>query len=181
MSAESNDPKLALAFALAERIATIDLTRAAEIYPSAEALADRMIEALPDEYIDEPLLGPCFSTAALARWKQITRQAVTRQREIGTLFAVEHKGKFHFPTTQFDRRGRQTAAFRTLWTQFKATGGDPLAFAVWLQTPDPETGTAPAVALSKAGAERSDQMFLEDFTIIDPPTRSSDEPPDADR
>jgi len=159
-----------LVSALTERIAAVDLTRALELYPDVEALADRMIDSLPDQFVSEPLIGPCYSTSALAKWKRVSRQAITHQRKVGTLFAVAHKGNYLYPSSQFDHRGRQMAAFREVWTRFSATGGDPLAFAVWLQTPDPDTGVAPAAKLAHNPDGRiTGQMFLEDFTIIQPP------------
>jgi len=157
---------------VADRLATTDLTRASQFYPDPNDLADRMLASLPDKIITEPLIGPCYSTTALARWKRLTRQAVNHQRTVGTLFAVEHKGSFYFPAVQFDNRGRQTAAFRELWDTFTATGGEPLAFAVWLQTPDPATGLSPARVLRDAPDVRTDeQRTMDDFepTIIRPP------------
>jgi len=171
MSQTEPTPAAALVSALTDRLARIDLTRAAELHPSVDDLVQRMLDSLPDEVISEPLLGPCYSTAALAKWKQITRQAVTHQRNVGTLFAVEHKGKFHHPSAQFDNRGRQTRSFRELWSAFTATGGHPLAFAVWLQTPDPDTGRTPATRLASEPDRLTDGLvFLEDLTIVEPPT-----------
>jgi len=169
---------------LAERLASTDLTAAAERYPDAGDLAQRMIDSLPDRYIAEPLVGSCYSTAALARWKRLTRQAVTHQRKVGTLFAVAHKGNFFFPSAQFDNRGRQTPALRDLWAKSVATGGTPLEFAVWLQTPDPSTGTTPAARLLNAPDTRTpEQRMMDDFepTIIQPPLRRPDGDPESDR
>lgn len=169
-----NDPASvgALLQLLADRLATTDLTRAVQLYPDPNALAARMLDSLPDKIISEPLIGPCYSTTALARWKRLTRQAVNHQRTVGTLFAVEHKRAFYFPAVQFNHRGRQTAAFRELWDTFIETGGEPLAFAVWLQTPDPATELSPARALRDAPDVRTDeQRSMDDFepTIIQPP------------
>jgi len=158
---------------VADRLATTDLTHAAQLYPDPNDLADRMLASLPDKIISEPLIGPCYSTSALARWKRLTRQAVNHQRTVGTLFGVEHKASFYFPAVQFDNRGRQTRSFRELWNMFTETDGEPLAFAVWLQTPDPATGLSPARVLRDAPDNRTDeQRMMDEFepTIVEPPT-----------
>ena len=158
---------------LTETISAIDLTRAMVEYPKPEDLASRMLESLPDAIITEPLIGPCYSTAALARWRKLTRQAITHQRKVGTLFAVEHKSLFYFPSAQFDRRGRQLSAFRDVWSDFQKTGGTPLEFAVWLQTLDPETGATPASVIASAPDLRTtEQRLIDDFepVIIQPPS-----------
>jgi hypothetical protein len=165
------ESRIVLRALLERRLATVDLTRAMRLYPTPEALAARMIDSLPDQFMAEPLLGPCYSTAALARWRRLTRQAVTRQREVGTLFAIEHKARFYFPSVQFDARGRQTGAFRELWAQFQATGGSPLAFGVWLQTSDPEEKVTPASRLAGIAKNSPRALYLEDFTMVDPPAR----------
>jgi hypothetical protein len=181
MTAQPQGFESELTAALERSIATLDPTRAFELYPDVEDLAARMIDSLPDQFIAEPLLGPCYSTAALARWRRLSRQAVTHQREVGTLFAVEHKSRFCFPSAQFDPRGRPTEAFQELWMKFRATGGSPLAFAVWLQTLDPEEKTTPASRLADIAKNRPRMLNLEDFTIVEPPARLDPSDTSAER
>jgi len=158
---------------LVEELAAMDLTRAVQCYPSADLLADRMISSLPDVLVAEPPIGPCYSPRALARWKGISRQAIAKQRSRGKLFAVTVDGSTIFPAIQFDSRGRPLPAFRELWDASASDYADPLAFAVWMHTPDPRTGKSPASVLRSAPDTRSDtQRKMEAFepTIVQPPT-----------
>jgi hypothetical protein len=184
MSPDQSGIEQDLASMLAERLSAMDLSRALEEVLNVDDLVSRMFEAVPDAFITEPLIGSCYTTAALARWKQVTRQAITRQREIGVLFAVQHKALFYFPSVQFDNYGRQTQAFSDLWADYAATGGPPLAFAVWLETPDPATGLSPAIQLRNTPDGRTpEQRLLDGFTptIVDPPNGAAATEPDTKR
>jgi hypothetical protein len=159
-----------LAAALGERLTRIDFNRAKESYSTPEALAARMLEAVPDVVVSAPPIGPCYSSSALARWKQVSRQAIDQQRRSGRLFGVLVGGRMLYPSAQFDNHGRQSRAFVDLYAD--AGGSDPVDFAVWMETPDPVTGVRPSDTLRRAPDTRtSHERLLDRFvpTIVDPP------------
>jgi hypothetical protein len=112
-----------------------------------QTAAAALVETLPDLFISEPLLGHCYSTVALARWRGVTRQGIVRQHKVGALFAVMHKGRLAYPACQFDRYGRRSKEFDELFARVEGGERDPLEFAIWLHQPDVITGVAPATML----------------------------------
>jgi len=168
-----------LAAALLERLANTDLDHAMQIYPSPEALAARMLDTLPDTLVTDPLVGPAYSAPALARWKQLTRQAVDQQRRAGRLFAVMVDRRWLYPAVQFDNYGRQSASFRAVLEQHR--NEDPVEVAIWLETPDQESGIAPKAAIRRAEGDRTAaERFFDSFvpTIIQPPAMPAESGPD---
>lgn len=147
--------------ALRERLPAVDLGRLLEVYPTVEAAADRMMEAVPNVFVSEPLLGPCYTTAALARWRGVSRQAIHRLQKTGRLFAVKHRGVLVFPSCQFDPWARVRPAFLQILADLDLRELAPGDIAVRLQTADSVTGLSPAAIL--AGAERD--MSQRDRTI----------------
>ncbi|MET4583756.1 hypothetical protein ABIE21_003287 [Conyzicola nivalis] len=112
-----------LAAAVGERLTEIDFKRAGELYATPEALAARMLEALPDTPVTDPPIGSCYSAPALARWKQLSRQAIDQQRKAGRLFGAMVDRRWLFPAVQFDKCGRQSRAFAELL--YSHPGQDP--------------------------------------------------------
>jgi hypothetical protein len=166
----------AVAAALGERLADIDLVRAVRHYGSVGAIAKGMTNTLPDVIVSEPLIGPCYSTLALSQWKQISRQAVDQQRRSRRLFGAMIDGRWLYPAVQFDSRGRQSQAFAALLLIHSAGAGKEVEFAVWLETPDPKTGISPRAELQNAPDLRTlEERFFDGFvpTIIEPPLRKT--------
>jgi hypothetical protein len=156
--------------ALTEMLAGRDLSAALAIYPSPESVAQRMLQAVPDVVVRDPPIGACYSAPALARWKQLSRQAVDQQRKAGRLFGVMVDRRWLYPSVQFDSQGRQSPAF--LAVRESRSGKDAVEFAVWLEAPDPETGVAPKAKFQRAADNRTlEERFFDGFvpTIIQPP------------
>ena len=163
-----------LTAAIGERLSKLDFDRTREFYPTPEALAARMLETLPDTLVTDPPIGACYSAPALARWKQLSRQAIDQQRKAGRLFGAMVDRRWLYPAAQFDKRGGQSRAFAELLHSHP--GQDPVEFAVWLETDDPATGVSPRLELQQAPDTRTpDERFFDDFvpTIIEPPSRRS--------
>jgi hypothetical protein len=166
----AGDTAAALRDVLGARLADVDLGRAMTRYRTPEALATRMLDTLPDVAVTDPPIGACYSAPALARWKQLSRQAIDQQRRSGRLFGVMVGGRMLHPSAQFDNHGRQSRAFVDLYAH--AGGSDPVEFAVWMETPDPVTGVRPSDTLRRAPDTRtSHERLLDGFvpTIVEPP------------
>lgn len=165
-----------LVAALVPAIARMDLARAIKRHGSVEGVADRMIATIPDLAIADPPVGAAYSTAALARWKQISRQGVFAQYRAGRLFAVLHLGKLVFPSCQFDSAGNQLPRFRDLLSEASEAVTDLAGFASWLHTARPRAGTTPAEELRASayrGATRGTLPARSELTVIQPPARSN--------
>jgi hypothetical protein len=159
--------------ALMPAVARMDLARAVQLEGSMEGVADRMLSAIPDLYIPDPPVGAAYSTAALAQWKQISRQAVFAQRKAGRVFAAKHLGKLVFPSCQFDSVGDQLPRFRELLAAAKLETANLADFAEWLVTPDVGLGRTPADELgasADSGALHRPLPRKSELTVIDPPT-----------
>jgi hypothetical protein len=152
------------------KLADLDLTRAIEQYPTVDQLTARMIDAIPDLVISDPPIGPCYSSSALARWKQLSRQAIEQQRRSGRLFGVLVGKRMFYPSAQFDNHGRQSRAFAEMYAD--AGDREPIEFAIWMATPDSATGLRPSDTLRLAPDTRTPpERLLEGFdpTIVQPP------------
>jgi len=180
MTEETNiapiDVGRAFADALALVIGGVDIERSLELYGTVEGVAARMLTAIPDRLITQPDIGLCYSTAALARWKQISRQAVVAQYRSGKVFGLMHGRKLVFPSIQFDSRGRMRRVFAD---EFLRPGAEQLSvkdFATLLHTADDNTGLSPAMRISESVDVRSAlERALDGFvpTIVQPPFGSS--------
>jgi hypothetical protein len=135
-----------------------------------------MISAIPDLAIADPPVGAAYSTAALARWKQISRQGVFAQYRAGRLFAVLHLGKLIYPSCQFDSVGNQLPRFRELLREASEDVTDLAGFASWIHTAHPRSGSTPAEALRaspRRGATPSRLPTRSELTVIQPPARTN--------
>jgi len=168
-----------LAAALVERFEEVDFASAQQQYRTPEALAARMLETLPDIVATDPPIGSCYSAPALARWKQHSRQAIDQQRRSGRLFGVMVDRRWLYPSVQFDSRGRQSPAFVAVLES--QSGRDAVEFAVWLETPDSETGVTPKAEIQRAADNGTrEERFFDGFvpTIIQPPFAPVNSDPD---
>ena len=164
------DLSSALKSAIAAHLNQVDLGGAMAKFPDVDALVAKMLATLPDFCVDEPPIGSCYSAPALARWKQLSRQAIDQQRRAGRLFGVMVDRRWLYPSVQFDSQGRQSPAFVAVLESQSAK--DAVEFAVWLETPDPETGVTPKAEIQRAADNRTqEERFFDGFvpTIIQPP------------
>jgi len=135
-----------------------------------------MLTAIPDRLITEPDIGLCYSTAALARWKQISRQAVVSQCRSGRLFGLMHERKLVFPSIQFDSRGRMRRLFAEEFQHSSAEQVSVEDFATLLHAVDDNAGLSPAMRISTSLDDRSAlERALDDFVprIVQPPFGSA--------
>jgi hypothetical protein len=174
------DHRAALAY-LGVRLAEVDLIKALRLHGSAEAMVNRMMYTLPDTILTDPPIGPCYSSSALARWKQVSRQAIDQQRRSGRLFGVLVGGRMFYPSVQFDNRGRQSRAFAEMYADAERSGRDQVEFGIWMETPDPVTGVRPSDTLRLAPDTRTPhERLLDNFvpTVVDPPYGAAAAEPD---
>jgi len=158
--------------ALVSALQTVDIARSLAVFGSAEAIASRMLSSLPDLSISDPHLGACFSTKALAGWKQVSRQAIVAQRQRGRIVGLRHEGRLVYPAMQFDHYGQMRPAFDALLEGVDRVRISPADFAQWLHSPHPETGQTPSEQLaqnSEPPSSRGQIPRRSDVTIIQPP------------
>jgi hypothetical protein len=100
-----------------------------------DALAERMLAALPTVHpLDEPL-GPFYDTAGLVTWLGISRQAVFDRVRRGTLLACRTAdGHLVYPSLQFGRAGQVRPGVQEAVGAFARTGVDGWTIGTWLTT-----------------------------------------------
>jgi hypothetical protein len=158
--------------ALMTRLSRVNLAHAIQLGQSPDEVATGMLSALPDVVLADPPIGPCYSSSALARWKQLSRQAIDQQRRSGRLFGVLVGGRMLYPSAQFDNHGRQSRAFADLYADAGGSDRDPVEFAIWMETADPVTGVRPSHVLRSTPDTRTPhERLFDNFvpTIVDPP------------
>jgi len=119
---------------LEQQLADFDL---ADLGP-IEALADRMIAALPDAGAAwGPVVGPVYTSQGLQRWLGVSRQAISQHvqsRRILRLTTVD--GVSVFPSFQFDDCGGRLPHLNDVLDALAAGVDDAWTWASWLNTPD---------------------------------------------
>lgn len=119
-----------------------------------EELADRMVASIPQRSPWDEILGPFYTTQRIQQLLGITRQAVTKRVQSGSLVRVmTSEGTALFPVFQI-QGGRPLAGLREVVTQLRQGTDDDYAIAQWLVTPDPRTGLSPSMRLAN-GEDRS--------------------------
>lgn len=101
-----------------------------------EALADRMVAALPTVHpLDQPL-GPFYDTAGLVAWLGISRQALFDRVRRGTVLACRTSdGHLVYPSLQFGRNGAVRPGVQDAVGAFVRKGADGWSIGAWLTTP----------------------------------------------
>jgi hypothetical protein len=158
--------------ALVSALATVDLVLNLEALGSVEAIASRMLSSLPDVVISEPRIGACYTTKALADWKQVSRQAIVAQRQRGRIIGLLHAGHRVYPAVQFDHYGKMRPAFEALLEGVDRIQMSPADFSDWLHRPQPETGQTPSEQLAQNSNSLSSRGQIprrSNLTIIQPP------------
>jgi len=159
--------------ALVSALQTVDIVTSLEVFGSAEAIASRMLMSLPDLVISEPPIGPCYTTRALAEWKQVSRQAVGAQRRRGAIVGLHHAGRLIYPALQFDHRGQMQPALEALLDGIDRVHLSSAEFADWLHRTNSETGRTPSEQLAEnlnSPSSRGQVPRRSDLTVIQPPT-----------
>lgn len=148
--------------ALATRLEQVDIKECVRRYGTMEGILATMLQSFPDRVITDPHIGPCFTAGRLAKVRGVTRQAISKQHLAGKLFGVKHGGEWLYPSVQFDAHARTRPAFTALFIEAGGAEQDPSEFAVWLHTPDAETGVSPALQIELAPDTRSETEKLLD-------------------
>ena len=129
--------------ALTEAVRTRVEQRAAELAAQGrrldlgdvEAIADRMVAALPTVHpLDQPL-GPFYDTAGLVAWLGISRQALFDRVRRGTVLACRTAdGHLLYPSLQFGRNGAVRPGVQEAVGAFVRKGADGWSIGAWLTT-----------------------------------------------
>jgi hypothetical protein len=140
----TTDPAQAEVDALAEAVRSRVAQRAGELAEQGrrldlgdvEALADRMVAALPTVHpLDQPL-GPFYDTAGLVAWLGISRQALFDRVRRGTVLACRTAdGHLVYPSLQFGRNGAVRPGVQDAVGAFVRKGVDGWSIGAWLTTP----------------------------------------------
>src|SRR5690349_3661740 len=130
--------------ALTEAVRTRVEQRAAELAAQGrrldlgdvEAVADRMVAALPTVHpLDQPL-APFYDTTGLVAWLGISRQALFDRVRRGTVLACRTSdGHLVYPSLQFGRTGQVRPGVVEAVGAFTRAGVDGWATGAWLTTP----------------------------------------------
>ncbi|WIB27744.1 hypothetical protein [Curtobacterium sp. MCSS17_015] len=146
----------ALVDAIADRVrrgrADAALTDTADV----DALAERMLAALPTvKHEADALVGPFYDTASLATWRGVTRQAIHKASQKRDLLGLKiGDGSRIFPSFQFGGSGTPLPHLREVLDLLDRDGIDPWGSALWLNTvADEFGGTTAAQALRDGRVE----------------------------
>jgi hypothetical protein len=170
VTSEAETIKDQFLWALAESLLNVDVDYLLTSHDSIQAIADRMIASLPTVFLDP--VGPCHTTARLATWQGVSRQAIFRGHRTGRLFGLKHKGALVYPDIQFGPTGRPLPAVHELLATATAPLTDAVQVAAWLRTPGGESGSTPLEILEASrnsdAADRLRRPELYSPRMIDP-------------
>lgn len=118
--------------ALVEGLMKLDMRRLMTLFPNAEAIAERMMTTVPTVFIESPFIGACYTTAGLAAWREVSRQAVFQQYRAVRLLGFKHEGRLVYPACQFGLFGDTLPVVIELLTEASTELGDAEAVFEWL-------------------------------------------------
>lgn len=118
-----------------------------------DALADRMVAALPAvKHEADELIGPFYDAASLANWRGVTRQAISKASTKGDLLGLKiGDGSRIFPSFQFGPSGAPLPRLREVLDLLDPDRIDPWGSALWLNTVADEFGGTTAAQALRAG------------------------------
>lgn len=143
----------ALLAALRSRILDGRADGAVEDGADVEALADRMVAALPTvKHEADALVGPFYDTPTLAAWRGVTRQALSKAVAKRDLVGLKiGDGSLVFPSFQFGVSGAPLPHLRQVLALVDPDRIDPWGSALWLNTVADEFGGTTAAEALRAG------------------------------
>lgn len=153
---ELSPAESALLQALTERIRLGEADAALTDTADVDALAERMLAALPTvKHETDALIGPFYDTASLANWRGVTRQAIHKATQKRDLIGLKiGDGTRVFPAFQFGRTGTPLPHLRDVLDLIDRDAIDPWGSALWLNTvADDFGGTTAAQALRDGRVE----------------------------
>lgn len=118
-----------------------------------DALADRMLAALPAvKHEADELIGPFYDASSLARWRGVTRQAISKASAKGDLLGLKiGDGSRIFPSFQFGPSSSPLPRLRDVIDLLDPDRIDPWGSALWLNTVADEFGGTTAAQALRAG------------------------------
>lgn len=128
----------------------------ADAYADTAAIADAMVSALPAANVHDQLVGPFYDTAGLTQWLGITKQAIAKRVEAGTLIAcriADRRRTWVYPTWQFTAEGNVIAHLPEVWQILRTGSEDPWTAALWLRARNPDLDGAVAVEHLRSGGD----------------------------
>lgn len=147
---------------LAERVArSAHLADVLKVYPSVDTSADDWLAKLADVVAvrvasmfatrsdTDELVGPFYRAADLAKWRGVTRQAISKQtRQRRLLVLNSASGTVLYPVWQFNDRAQAPPYLAEVLTLIDPDNRDALGSALWLNRPAARFDTlTPAEAL----------------------------------
>ena len=118
-----------------------------------DALADRMVAALPAvKHEADELIGPFYDASSLASWRGVTRQAISKASTKGDLLGLKiGDGSRIFPSFQFGPSGSPLPRLREVLDLLDPDRIDPWGSALWLNTVADEFGGTTAAQALRGG------------------------------
>lgn len=100
-----------------------------------QALAERMLAALPNVHPLDAPLGPFYDTAGLVAWLGVSRQALFDRVQRGTILACRTAdGHLVYPSLQFGRDGTVRPGVSDAVRAMARQGVDGWTVGAWLTT-----------------------------------------------
>ncbi|MFI6432917.1 hypothetical protein [Rhodococcus oryzae] len=161
----------------------------AEVFDDVESIARSMSAALPTSSVYDQLVGPFYDTTSLTQWWGVSRQAIAKAADVGTVIACRlDGGGWVYPTWQFTDLGTVYPHLITLWATLRGAA-DPWTCAVWLRSPQSELGDrsaadwiaggyplGTALELARNDVHRWAGKEVENLTIALPPQQQNEQP-----
>lgn len=146
-----------LLWSLAESLANVDIDLLTT-HPSIQAIAERMNASLPTVFLDPPV-GPCHTTARLATWQHVSRQAIFQGYHAGRLLGFKYDGALVYPDIQFAPTGKPLPVLRELLAKATTPLSDAGAVAAWLRAPVCDSGSTPLELLeARRATDAADRL-----------------------
>lgn len=118
----------------------------------AKAVAVRFTASIPKSTDADKLVGPFYRAADLARWRGVTRQAISKQARQRRLLVLDSaSGTPVYPAWQFGPRGEPLPGLAEVLTMIDQDEQDPLGSALWLNRPAERFDGRTPAAMLRAG------------------------------
>ena len=131
-----------------------------------EKVAARMIEAVPTVWIEGFPYGGFYTSAGLAKWKGVSRQAVHQWGKRGRVFSVKRGNRLLNPAFQFSGRGEPLPDVQEVILLLLARGLSDWGVIEWLARPSVELdGDSPAHRLRTGATQQVLEQAKRDPSI----------------
>lgn len=100
-----------------------------------DKVVSRMLAAIPTVTIEGFTHGPLYTSAGLAEWRGVSRQAIYQARRAGRIIGVKHGNRVLYPWFQFGQRGELLPGLREILPVLTSQGFDDWEMIDWLASP----------------------------------------------